>query len=77
MDEKKESLIALMHGGVEALATGLTSSASASDIQLIINLNTEIEFFTRHARDAYDVLLNFIFTPITVISGTQRQLGGW
>lgn len=47
MDEKKESLIASIHGGVGALATGPDdSSASTSDIQLIINLNTEIEFLT-------------------------------
>jgi hypothetical protein len=78
MDEKKESLIASTHGGVVALATGSDgSSASRSDIQLILNLNTKIEFLTRHARDAYDVLLDFIFTPITAISGSQRWLGGW
>jgi len=47
----------------------------AQDTRLIINLNTKIEFLTRHARDAYDVLLYFIFTPITAVSGSQRSLG--
>ena len=78
MDEKKESLIASTHGGVGALATGSDdSSASTSDIQLVMNLNTEIEFLTRHARDAYDVLLHFIFTPIAAKSASQRWLGAW
>jgi hypothetical protein len=46
----------------------------AQDTQLIINLNTKIEFLTRHARDAYDVLLYFVFTPIMAVSGAQRLL---
>ena len=79
IDEKKESLIASRHGGVEALAkaTGSAdSSASTSDIQLVImNLNTEIKFLT--ARDAYDVLLQFIFTPTVVKSVSQRWLSAW
>ena len=80
MDEKKESLIALTHGGVGALATGFDdSSASTSDVPgpLIMNLNTEIELLTRCARDAYDVLLHFVFTPIVAKSVSQRWLGAW
>jgi hypothetical protein len=80
IDEKKVSLIASTHGGVEALATGsVDSSASTNDIQLIMNLNLsrEIEFLTRCARDAYDVLLHFVFTPIAAKSASQRWLGGW
>jgi len=42
-----------------------------------MNLNTEIEFPTRHARDAYDVLLHFVFTPIVVKSALQKLLGAW
>ena len=70
-------MIASTHGGVEALATGSAdSSASTSDIQLVImNLNTEIKFLT--ARDAYDVLLHFIFTPIAAKSASQRRLSAW
>ena len=49
----------------------------AQDAQLIINLNTKIKFLTRHARDAYDVLLYFSFTPIMAVSGSQRSLGAW
>jgi len=76
MDEKKASLIASTHGGVEALATGSdNSSASTSNIQLIMNLNTEIEFLT--ARDAYNVLFHFIFTSIVAKSALQRWLGAW
>jgi hypothetical protein len=76
IDEKKVFLIASTHGGVEALATGsANSSASTSDIQLIMNLNTEIKFLT--TRDAYDVLLHFIFTPIAPKSALQRWLGAW
>lgn len=74
IDEKKPSLIASIHGGVEALATG--SADSSASTRLIMNLNTEIKFLT--ARDAYDVLfhsLHFVFTPIAVKSASQRWLG--
>jgi hypothetical protein len=69
MDEKKASLMASTHGGVEALAIGSDdSSANTGDIQLIYEFKYKIEFLTRHTRDAYDVFLHFIFTPIAAKS---------
>ena len=73
IDEKKVSLIASTHGGVEALATG--SADSSANTRLIMNLNAEIKFLT--ARDTYDVLLHslhFVFAPIVAKAASQRWL---
>jgi hypothetical protein len=42
-----------------------------------MNLNAEIEFLTRHTRDADDVLLYFVFTPFAAKTASKRWLGAW